>query len=53
MHLMLFCGARQKVKYFLPLVNAPRRLGSSPSLMGLKITMHASGQKRRENMREK
>jgi hypothetical protein len=29
------------------------RLGSSPSLKGLKIAMHANGQKRRENMREK
>jgi hypothetical protein len=28
-------------------------VGSSPSLKGLKIAMHASGQKRRENMREK
>jgi hypothetical protein len=29
------------------------RLGSSPSFQGLKIAMHASGEKRRENMREK
>jgi hypothetical protein len=46
-------GSSRSLFFILTLRMNIYRLGSSPSLKGLKIAMHASGQKRRENMREK